>query len=53
LGELLTFVPSSISTKWIRWPSPLRGDPGLDLAREFASLSPLNSTPRWLLPGAY
>jgi hypothetical protein len=45
-------MPSSISTKWIRWPPPLRGDPGLDLTREFASLSPLISTPRRLLPGA-
>jgi hypothetical protein len=52
LGELLSFAPSSIPTKWFRRPPPLRGDPWLDPAREFASQTPLNSTPRRLLPGA-
>jgi hypothetical protein len=50
LGELLTPVPSSISTKLFRRLLPLRGDPWSDPARDFTSDSPSILIPRRLLP---
>jgi hypothetical protein len=50
LGELLAPVPSSIPTKLLRRPIPLRGDPWSDPARDFTSVSPPISTSRRLLP---
>jgi hypothetical protein len=47
LGKILAAVPSSTSTKWFRWPTPLRGDPWLDPAQDFipSATTELQSSP--------